>query len=154
MLVQAQMPSAGEATMHAHAQGKHGRMDSAKMQERMAERQAELKAKLQITATQETAWNAYLAAMKPPADHKRMNRDERKKMHEEMKAMTTPQRLDRMAEMKAKRDAHMQQRAQATRTLYDALTPEQQKVFDASTMMGGRHDKGGDHGKRGQRHHG
>ena len=92
----------------------------------------------------------YLAAMQPPANHKRMSRDERKKMHEEMQAMTTPQRLDRMAAMKAERDAQMQQRSQATRNFYDLLTAEQQKVFDANTMMGGEHGKRGD--KRGHRH--
>ena len=82
--------------------------------------------------------------MQPPAHHQRMSRDERKKMHEEMQAMTTPQRLDRMAAMRAERDTLMRQREQATRNFYDLLSTEQQKVFDANTMMGGGH-----HGKRG-----
>ena len=150
MLVQAQTAPAGQGMMHASAKGEHGRMDPAKMQERMAAHMAELKAKLNLNAAQEGGWNEYLAAMQPPANHKRMSRDERKKMHEEMQAMTTPQRLDRMAAMKAERDAQMQQRSQATRNFYDLLTAEQQKVFDANTMMGGEHGKRGD--KRGHRH--
>lgn len=142
MLAQAQMPMAGHGMMHhAHAQGGHSRMDPAKMQERMAARQAELKAKLGLTAAQEAAWTDYVAAMQP-AGHQRMNPDGRRAMHEEMQSLTTPQRLDRMAAMKAERDAQMQRRQQATRNFYDVLTPAQQKVFDASTMMGGGHGKG------------
>jgi hypothetical protein len=150
MLAQAQMPSAGQGMMHAHAQGGSGRMDPAKMQERMAARTAELKAKLNLNAAQEGGWTSYLAAMQPPAGHKRMGGDDRRKMHEEMQALTTPQRLDRMAAMKAERDAQMQQRHQATRNFYDLLTTEQQKVFDANAMMGGGH--GGKGGKGGHRH--
>lgn len=145
LLVQAQTAPAGGGMMHAHSQNDkgHSRMDPAKMQERMAARMAELKAKLNLTAAQEGAWNDYVAAMQPPANRMRMGRDERQKMHEEMQAMTTPQRLDRMAAMKAERDAHMHQREQATRNFYDALTPAQQKVFDANTLMGAGHGKGG-----------
>jgi Spy/CpxP family protein refolding chaperone len=155
LLVQAQTPSAGDRVV-AHAKGGHGRMDPARMQERMAAHQAELKAKLNLNAAQQGAWTDYLAAMQPPAGLQRMSRDDRKKMHEEMQAMTTPQRLDRMAAMKAERDARMQQRNQATRNFYDVLTTDQQKVFDDNTMMGRGHGKGkrGGHDKGGQRHHG
>jgi hypothetical protein len=142
MLVQAQMPMAGQGMMQAHAQGGHGRMDPAKMQERMAARQAELKASLGLSAAQEAAWADYVAAMQPPANHQRMNRDERQKMHQEMMSLATPQRLDRMAAVKAERDAQMHRREQATRNFYDALTPEQQKTFDANSMMGGSHGQG------------
>lgn len=149
MLAQAQMPTTGQGMMHhAHAQGGHSRMDPAKMQERMAARQDELKAKLGLNAAQQAAWADYVAAMQPAGNHTRMSRDERSKMHEEMQSLTTPQRLDRMTAMKAERDAQMQRRQQATRNFYDVLTPAQQKVFDASTMMGGGHGKG----KGGQQH--
>lgn len=141
MLAQAQMPHAGHGMVSAHAQDGHGRMDPAKMQERMAARQNELKAKLQLSAAQAPAWAEYVAAMQPPANQQRMTRDERRKMHEEMQSLTTPQRLDRMAAMKAERDAQMHRRQQATRNFYDALTPQQQKVFDASAMMGGGRGK-------------
>jgi len=149
-LAQAQMPMAGQGMMSAHAQGGHGHMDPARMQQRMAERQAELKARLGINAAQEAAWADYVASMQPPANHKRMSGDERRKMHEEMQSLTTPQRLDRMAAMKAERDAQMHRREQATRNFYDSLSADQQKIFDASTMMGGSRGKG----KGGQHRHG
>jgi hypothetical protein len=44
--------------------------------------------------------------------------------------MTTPERLDRMQAMKAQRDAHMQQRAEATKAFYATLNAEQKLVFD------------------------
>lgn len=152
MLAQAQMPPAGHGMMSAHAQGGQGRMDPAKMQERMAARQNELKAKLQLSAAQAPAWAEYVAVMQPPADQQRMNQDQRRKMHEEMQSLTTPQRLDRMAAMKAERDAQMHRRQQATRNFYDALTPQQQKVFDANAMMGG--SRGKRMGMGGQHRHG
>lgn len=125
------------------------RMDPAKMQERMAQRQAELKAKLQLSAGQEAAWNTYLAALKPPADMQRPSREEREKRRAEFAAMTTPQRIDQMQAMHQRREAAMAQRAEATKGFYAALTPAQQKLFDASTLrgMGGP----GHHG--GPRHH-
>ncbi len=99
----------------------------------------DLKAKLKLNAAQSGAWNDYLAAMQPPANGMMgKSRDERRKMHEEMQSLTTPQRLDRMAAMKAERDAQMHRRQQATRNFYDTLTPQQQKVFDANAMMGGK----------------
>lgn len=147
---QAQTPPAA-APMQAHAMKSHGRMDAAEMHERMAARQAALKAKLNLNAAQEGAWNDYLGAMQPPANAMMGNsRDQRRKMFDEMKAMTTPQRLDQMAAMKTERDAQMQQRHQATRNFYDTLTVEQQKTFDANTMMGAGHGRMG--GKGGHRH--
>jgi len=148
---QAQTPPAGER-MHAHAMGAQGRMDPAKMQERMAARQAALKAKLSLSAAQEGAWNDYLAARQPPADRMAgKSLQERQKMRQDMQAMTTPERLDRMTAMKAERDARMTQRQQATRNFYSALTPEQQKVFDANTQMGAGQ---GTRGAKGGHRHG
>lgn len=147
---QAQTPPAAAPTQ-AHAMHHHARMDPARMQQRMAARQAALKAKLNLNAAQDGAWNDYLAAMQPPANGMMgKSRDERRKMFEQFKAMTTPQRLDQMAAMKAERDAQMNRRQQATRNFYDTLTADQQKVFDANTMMGGAQGRFG--GKGGHRH--
>ena len=102
----------------------------AQMQERregyMAKRQADLKAKLKLTPAQESGWNAYLAAMKPPAGVKRPNRAE-------MDKLSTPERLDKMRELRKERDAEMDKRIEATKAFYASLTPEQQKVFDTDT---------------------
>ena len=156
LLIAAMLAGAGLAT-GAHAmgmggqhgdgqRGQHQRMDPARMQQMMAQRQAELKAKLKITASQEAAWNAYVASMQPPAG---MDPQARKKMHEEMAALTTPQRIDRMNAMKAGREAAMASRQEATKAFYAALTPEQQAVFDTQGMMGRRQGRGdGAHGPR------
>jgi periplasmic protein CpxP/Spy len=120
-----------------------------KMTERHAARQAQLKADLKITAAQEPAWNAFVAGTahgprKPMAT-------------EDWSKLTTPQRLDRMQALKAERDAQMSQRIDATKSLYAALTPEQQKAFDAQghgmqrTGMKGEHRMGGKGGHGGER---
>ncbi len=104
-----------------------GRFDPARMQEHFARRQAALKQKLQLTPAQEGAWNAYLAAMKPPADFSRPEPGE-------FERLTTPERIDRMRALHTARAAAMDRRADATKTFYAALSPDQKKVFDAETL--------------------
>jgi hypothetical protein len=111
-----------------------GRME--KMREHKAERHtqhlAELKSKLNLQAGQDPAWNTFNQSMQHPA---RMARPERANLEK----MTTPERLDQMQAMKAQRDAHMQQRADATKAFYATLNAEQKQVFDRETarMMKG-----------------
>lgn len=153
-LATAQSPSASGAVQIAQAKGAHGHMDPAKMQERIAKRQAELKSMLNLSAAQQPAWAQYVEAMKPPADMaQRMSREERQKRREEMQALTTPQRIDRMQAMQAQRHAEMTRRAEAVKAFYAALDPDQQKMFDNQAMRRG--DGKRQHGERGAgRHHG
>jgi periplasmic protein CpxP/Spy len=128
-----------------------GRHDPAKMQAYMAKRQAEMKAKLKITPAQEGAWTAFTAAMQPPASM--MGGRPGPEQHLEMDKLTTPQRIDKMRDMRTQRMAAMDKRMDATKTFYAALSPEQQKVFDAEhKMRGGRHG-GGHHGGMGGMEH-
>ena len=120
--------------------GQHQRMDPARMQEMRARHQADLKAKLKLAPAQESAWTAFTASMQPPAG-KPMTPESRQAMHDSMSKLSTPERIDHMNAMKAQRDADMAKRQDATRTFYAALTPEQQKVFDANTMGRG-HGRG------------
>lgn len=129
-------------TPNASAAGeRHGRFDPARMQERIAQRQAELKQKLHITPAQEGAWSAYTAAMQPRANLQRPQRGELDKL-------TTPERIDRMRALNAERAAELDRRGNAIKSLYAALSPEQQKIFDAETARRGR-GHGHHHGWRG-----
>lgn len=150
MVAVAQTPGMG---MMAHSGAKdHGRMDPARMQQKMAVHTAELKAKLKLTGAQEDAWTQYVAAMQPPTDAgKHMGRENRQKMHEELKTLTTPQRIERMNVMKTQRDALMGKRHDATLVFYRALSAEQQQVFDANAM-GGQHGRGGQRGGMQHKH--
>jgi len=100
--------------------------------ERHTQHLAALKSKLNLLAAQEPAWITFTQSMQHPA---RMARPERASLEK----MTTPERLDMMKSMKAQRDAHMQQRADATKTFYASLSTEQKQVFDQETarMMKG-----------------
>ncbi len=138
----AQTPApAGPAGGPPQAGERMGRHDPAKMKEFIAKRQAALKQKLAITPAQEGAWTAWTTAMQPPANWKRPDRNE-------FKALSTPERIDRMKAMRTERAALMDKRADATKTFYAALTPEQKKTFDTMPMRqgGGRHHHGG-HGR-------
>lgn len=120
-----------------------GRMDPAKMQVMMDRRDAALKVQLKLTAAQESAWSAYTASHKPPAGMLGQQA-----AMPDMAKLTTPERIDKMKELRSQHmgemTAAMDKRAEATKTFYAVLTPEQQKVFDAQAMMG----QGGGHGAR------
>jgi len=141
--------ASASVTAMARGHGDHGEGHSGpraeKMQQhmadKMAKRQADLKAALKLTAAQEAAWGNFTSAIKPPAMAGKNHPN-----REEMTKLTTPQRLEKMQSMKAERDTHMAQRIEATKAFYAALTPEQQKVFDAQAHGKGGHghgDKGG-----------
>ncbi len=119
-----------------------GHRDPAKMQAWMARRQAEMKAKLKITASQEGAWTSYIAAMQPPA--RMMGERPTAEQRAEFDKLTTPERIDKMRAMRtqrmAERTAAMDKRGEATKAFYAALSPEQQKVFDAEHRKMGQHD--------------
>ena len=142
---------AGTVAMAQPGGHPHRPMDPSQRQEMMAKREAELKAQLQITPAQEPAWAAWVAAMKPPADKPGMGPDERRRMHEEMGKLTTPERIDRMNAMKAERDAQMARRGEATKAFYAALTPQQKKVFDERMHRHGPGGPDGHHGPGGRK---
>ena len=124
-----------------------GRDDPAKMQAQMAKRQADMKARLKITSAQEGAWTAFTAAMQPPA---RMMRGQQPMADQraDLEKLTTPERIDKMKALRAQRmtdmNAEMDKRGEATKAFYAALSPDQQKTFDAEhRKMGGQRGDGG-----------
>ena len=106
-------PGPGGPGMGRMAQG-----DPAKFEAYRAERQgkvmAALKAKLQLSAAQESAWTTFAAAMQPPA---RIAAD-RAQFRAEMEKLTTPERIDKMQAFKAQRNAEMTKRGDATKAFY------------------------------------
>ena len=144
----AQTPPAG-AVAPSGAAGMTGRgammqQHMERLQQRRAQREASLKQILQITPAQEGAWDAWIAARRP-SDRQRPDRAE-------FAQLTTPERIDRMRALRATRIAEMDRRADATKTFYAALTPAQQKAFDALTARRMGHGFGGHH--RGGMHRG
>ena len=97
-----------------------------------ARRLEAFKQKLQLSPAQEGAWNTFAASIRPAP----MQRPDRA----EFARLTTPERIDRMKQMRAQRMAEMDKRADATKTFYATLNPQQQKVFDEATLrMHGGH---------------
>ena len=110
------------------------------MQQRRTQRLAVLKEKLKLDASQEGAWNTFATAQQPPA------RPAARPSREEVAKLTTPQRLDMMQQRQAERSAAFAKRADATRSFYAALKPEQQQTFDAETLRMGPRGGEGHHG--------
>ncbi len=124
-----------------------GRHDPAKMQARIAQHQAELKAKLELTPAEESAWTTYIASMQPRAHGARPTPEKRA----EFDKLTTLERVDKMRDLRSQRmaemSAAMDKRGDATKTFYAALNAEQKKVFDSQRIGKGGMGHGGGHGQ-------
>ncbi|MFN7152307.1 MAG: Spy/CpxP family protein refolding chaperone [Acidovorax sp.] len=150
------VPTAG-ATAHEgrhHAgerhHGQHGQKGGGKHQGNHAEYRAKhlaaLKSDLKLTAAQEPAWTSFTTSMQPGERTARLDR-------KDMQQLTTPERIDRMRALRAQHAAEADRRGEVTKTFYAALTPEQQKTFDAKAHRGG-HRMGGMKGSGGEGRHG
>lgn len=121
--------------------GKHAgqKMDReqrhAKRAARSAARQQQLHDALALSTTQQAAWSSYSAAIKPQPRGQRIERAA-------MAAMPAPQRIEQRLDMARQRMAAMQARLAATTRFYAVLTPEQKKVFDATTVGHGQRGHG------------
>lgn len=113
------------------------------MHDRQEAQAKALHAILNLRPDQEAAFQAFQAAMTPPPHdhHDHVDRAA-------ASGMTTLQRLDRVADHMAKRDAEFRRRADAIRAFYAALSPDQQRAFDALPMMRDG-DRGMGHGGMG-----
>jgi protein CpxP len=95
----------------------------AKMAEHGAARQAKLHDALKITAAQEPAWAAFIAAQKPAAQAERPD-------HAAMAAMSSPERMEKMIAAAKARIPVMEARLASLKTFYAVLTAEQKAIFD------------------------
>lgn len=121
---------AGERPMHhRHADKKDGQTRD--WTQHRAKRAAMLKGQLALTDAQEPAWTAFTTSMQPGERTARLDSSG-------MEKLTTPERIDRMRALRAQHAAEADRRGEATKTFYAALTPEQQKTFDAQTQRGHR----------------
>ncbi len=143
----APMPAHGDAVSQPSQRpadaGQRRQDRQERMQKHHAQRMAELKEKLQITPAQEGAWQAFTQAMQPPQpSQKALDR-------EEWARLKTPERIDRMRTLRSERNAQADRRAEAVKTFYATLSPEQQQRFDAASQRMHRKGPGEHHGREG-----
>jgi len=137
------------AAHQAERQAKRAQFQ-AKRAERQAARAAKLRADLKLTAQQEPAFAAFLAAGKP-AQRPQHQGTGKTGERAQFAALPAPQRMERMVERQKERTARMEARLAALNNFYAVLTPEQKKVFDSQPMRGGF---GKHRGHGGPGHHG
>jgi protein CpxP len=153
--MQAPMAESGspDSSMHAARHYRHEGDWHKHRAERMQKHLDALKAKLALTPEQEGAWTTFTTALKPETSARNGDAHEHHMDRAAWTKMTTPERIDQMRTMRARRFAMADARGEATKTFYAALTPTQQKTFDeqASHMMmkrhGDRHHQEGHHGE-------
>jgi len=103
--------------------------------EAMRKQHAEdLKIVLRLRPDQEAALTAFLATHEPRTFERRLPAPG---------ALTTPQRLDEMAKVEDEMAAHHKAARDALAKFYAALSPDQQKVFDALHRLKGHGGPGG-----------
>lgn len=142
-------PAASPVTPGPRAEAM-GRHDPANMQARMDQRLAALKAKLQLTPAQESAWTTFTATVKPKPHTGMVHMASMAATHAELNKLPTPERLDRMRALHTQRmtemNLQMDQRVEATKAFYAVLTPVQKTVFDEqfsrATGRHGEHHRG------------
>ena len=127
-------PAQASARSAEHAKRMEQRQQ--RMQAGMEKHRHQLHDKLKLTSQQESAWKAFTEATKPQHDQKMM---QSRADHQAMAAMSAPARMEKMLERSKERLARMQQHLDALKSFYAVLTPEQQKIFDASHQ--GMHDR-------------
>ena len=127
-------PAAGAQAQQQQHRGH--KFDPAKRAEFAKKRLADLKAKLNVQPNQESAWTSFAAAMQPPANMQRPDRDA-------IARMSTPDRIDHMRVLRTQRNAEMDRRGEATKAFYAQLSAEQKKTFDEATVrkFGGGHGR-------------
>ena len=114
--------------MNCEGMGMHGdmKMDhSAQAQKHLSE----LKSKLKLTPAQEPAWNTFSEQVMSQAKNMGMMAGRMKKDMPSM-PQTAPERMAMMASMMKDRAQNMSSMADALKTFYDTLTPEQKMAFD------------------------
>ena len=116
--------------------GEHGRSPE-RMKEHFDKRQGALHDKLKLNANQESAWNAYIAKIRPTDMPKRPDRAEIDKL-------SAPERMEKMLGFMKEGEKRMADHLAATKEFYAVLTPEQQKTFN-DEFGRGRRRHGGTH---------
>ncbi|MHB1332013.1 MAG: Spy/CpxP family protein refolding chaperone [Sulfuriferula sp.] len=94
---------------------------------------SELKTKLDITKDQEPAWKTFSDQVNAQAKNMASMHDRMKGNMQNM-PMTAPDRMAMMAGMMKDRAQTMTAMAEAVKTFYAALTPEQKSTFDKMHM--------------------
>ena len=139
------------AAPQAGAHPMHGQM-MPRMKAHHEQHLQELKAKLQLSAEQESAWSAFASAMAMPTQ--RPGRPD----WNEVANLSTPERIDRMKALRQQRqtemNAQMDRRGEASKAFYAGLNGDQKKRFDDETRkhmaQRGEHGSHGHHGRHGR----
>ena len=106
--------------------------DSGRMEQMREQHQQALHDKLKLSASQEAAWQTFVAAGKELRPKKRPD-------PLDFAGLTAPQRMEKMLDRMHDREARMTKMLGALKTFYAVLTPQQQRILDDSMPRMGGH---------------
>jgi periplasmic protein CpxP/Spy len=110
----------------------HGSADKA------ADRHTQLKAALQLTPAQESAWQRYQQSHPARGSHAGMSGHSGRADGAAGQALSTPARMEQMLAARKAHDAQLGEHLEALKAFYAALTPQQQATFDEHHRQGHR----------------
>ena len=91
---------------------------------------SELNAKLNLTADQQPAWKTFSDQVNDQAKNMVAMRDQMKDNFQSMPKKTAPERMAKMADLMKDRAQNMAKMADAVKTFYATLSPQQKIDFD------------------------
>ena len=97
---------------------------------------------LRLTAEQEGPWRDYVSAISPNPQAKARRRATAQLLPQ----LPTPRRIALIEAAMAQDSADFHRQGEAVKTLYDHLSPDQQRTFDRQTAASGEASGGGDDG--------
>jgi hypothetical protein len=136
---QTQAPQQNAARPHLTPEQRKAKMDAA-----IAKREAKLHADLGITSAQESAWQSFVASMKPAANGQQFDRAA-------WTGLSAPARMQKQIDMQQQHITREQQQLSALNTFYSVLSPQQKQIFDSEA--GRMHHRGFGHGAQGNWQH-
>ena len=113
------------APVPAYAESVHKEWGKTKQNTVFDKRIKELHDKLKLSSAQEPAWNEFVEKSKPEEDLSKFD-------NSKLPNLPAPELLDRMLSLIKAKQQDMESRAEVVKSFYNALTAQQQTIFDES----------------------
>lgn len=125
-----------------HKGWKHGEFGPEAKQKRLQK----LHDSLNLSASQEKAWDDYVAVVNK---HHGPRGERPRPPREEFEKMTAPERLEKLLEGMKRHEAYLQEKLDATKAFYAELNSSQKEIFDKEAVFHRPHHRRGPRGHRG-----
>lgn len=97
----------------------------------------QLHQQLKLTPEQEAGWTTWMLKVEQARQQNKPSPADK----QAMQSLPTPERLEKQIQFMKGRQAMLEASLEATRPFYQSLTPDQRKIFDDMSILGGKPKK-------------